>query len=378
MNAKIFFIFLLPLYLYSLSAQSDSNPADKKSSESFELFAKITDPVKKEVFQVSEEFCKNPSDENLIQSLLSEAYANRITNEQYNNIIQILSLHCHAITKESSLSEKKSILASWIKEKNFSNKDLHLSIYDFDNPVQQTDDYTYEASVSQWCSLDLMGISAEMVSNEIIITWIKEGDSWKINDLKYDSDSPLFKNEKRYDMNKNHISNIAIDAQSKKSIDADITIPLVKGNLSDEEFEDFYPGGLIRWSIDKNDNNVFKMYNGFSWQLTETYNYFFIDYGAGIKFNIYLGKSFAISPEISALAKLNIVFSYLAFGFDTEGGSTFHFYSPSGKELFYLRTVYQHTFIFNFDSSSKNKDSNNFNYGKLCFGLGIPLNQKWR
>ena len=99
-------------------------------------------------------------------------------------------------------------------------------------------------------------------------------------------------------MNKKHKSPVLVDARFNKNIDADITIPIVEGNLHNKKLEDYYAGGLLRWSKGNNKNNIFKLYNGFSWQLTDTNNYFFIDFGAGLKFNIFFGNCFAMSLNI--------------------------------------------------------------------------------
>ena len=367
MNNKFFFIILFSLFINPAFAQPESEV--------------VQDAGKTEIIQVTKEFCRKHHKATQIQNFISEEYVNRISTEQYNNIIKMFSIRCDAITEESSLAEKKFILAYWIKEKYFSSDDVRLSLYEFldADAVKKINDTTYETSIHLWAIPDFMDIFLEMYGslnvpeNCIIVTWIKEGDEWKINDIIYDFNSPLYKDERRYDLNKKHKSPVLVDARFNKNIDADITIPIVEGNLHNKKLEDYYAGGLLRWSKGNNKNNIFKLYNGFSWQLTDTNNYFFIDFGAGLKFNIFFGNCFAITPEISAIGKINIVLSQLAFGFDTEGGTTFHFHSISGREAFYFRAFYQHTFLYEFDFNSENKDLNNYNFGKLGFGFGIPI-----
>ena len=369
---QLFFIFIISLFLYPVSAQSDSlSPENSSTNNSENSSQESKDSIEKEISQVTKEFCRKNKKATQIQNFISEEFVNRITTEQYNNIIKMFSIRCDAITEGSSLVEKKYILAYWIKEKYFNLKEAYISYFDFYNSIKKINENSYEANVEQYVTGDALYFPISAPENHILIIWIKEGDEWRINDLKYDFESPLFRNEYRYNMNKNHKSKISVDARFNKNIDADITIPIVEGNL--KNFSDYYAGGILRWNVGNNQNKIFKTYNGFSWQLTDTDNYFFIDLGAGLKFNIFFGDYFSVTPEITALGKINMVFSYLVFGFDTEGGSTFHFYSTSGREMFYLRSFYQHTFLFKFDSSSEDKGLNNFNLGKICFGIGFPI-----
>ncbi len=278
----------------------------------------------------------------------------------------MFSISCDAITEE-----RQYILAYWIKEKYFPSDNHLLIFYESPYSIKKIDDTTYEHSIT----VDLVDLfdSPSAPENHIIVTWLKEDDKWKIKDLKYDKDSPLIRYDRRYDINNTQKVNILIDTKSNRNFDANITFPIVEGNLHNEKLKDFYPGGLLRWNIGKDIDHIVKLYGGLSWQLTDTSNYFFIDIGTGLKFNVLFGNLFAVTPEVSVIGKMNIVLNQLVFGFDTEGGSTFHFHSKNGREIFYLRTFYQHTFLFKHDYNSDYKGLYDFNFGKIGFGVGVPI-----
>jgi len=285
------------------------------------------------------------------QKYISDEFVKSITEIQYNNIIMMFNLENTPIDENSSLEDKKFLLAYYLLEKYRprSSSSYHLK-----------NDWTFKAIGQNYQNIISNTAYSSVKENDIIIDWVKENDNWYIKGMVYDIEAPLHKREKQYNLNKNHISKVIIDGRQEEfsMLCATIPLPFTKENL-----ETYYPGGFFRFKSGR----IFNFIGGCNWQLTDKANYFFLDAGMEARINVFFGNHFSISPEIAAIGKLNLITSEPAAGITGEGGLTFHLINRDGKDSVAIKTFYQKVFIFPF-----RKESNNFDFQAV--GIGIYLN----
>lgn len=284
---------------------------------------------------------------------ISDTYAQSITIVQYNNIIKMFYLKNSPVDENTSVEEKKFILSYFLLEKYRPNK------YDSYGAKK----YLIEdKAASQYKTLISNQSYNSETSNDIYINWIEENGSWYICGMSFHVDAPLYMREVKFDYNRDHVRKVFIAPRHEELVTINGTLPLP---ATEENLEKYYPGLSVKWERGR----TFNFEYGVSWQMTDVANYFFCDAGVGTRFNIFFGDNFSLSPEIAAIAKLNLVTSDPAAGIVGEAGMTFHITSVSGTDLFGIRTFYQHSFIFPFK-----KESDSFNFGAV--GLGFYLNLK--
>ena len=329
-------IFMMAQMLFAGGKGRDSSEKDIRiilSEKICKLFPGDRKPLKKETVLKFADY-------------ISNEFVNGITNVQYNNIIKMFSLDNLPVDESSSFEEKKFILAYYLLEK-YRSRD-----YGYLYPT----DYLKDDKVTGISETKISSGSYSKV-NCILISWINENDNWYIAGMKYSEDSILQVREKIYNFNKDHISKIVIAQRPEELVILGVTCPVP---FTEENYDVYYPGGYIRG---KGGKNIY-FTGGFSWQLTDKANYFFADGGAEVRFNVFFGEKFSISPELTALAKLNLVTSDPSAGITGEGGFTFHFINDGGKDFFAIKPFYQHSFIFPF-----RKESDSFNLGTV--GLAV-------
>lgn len=329
------------------------------------LFAqKINDKSKENDIRIilSEEICKiiplndKPLKRDTVTKFskyISDTYAQSITIVQYNNIIKMFYLKNSPVDENTSVEEKKFILSYFLLEKYRPNE------YDSYGAKK----YLIEdKAASQYKTLISNQSYNPETSNDIYINWIEENGSWYICGMSFHVDAPLYMREVKFDYNRDHVRKVFIAPRHEELVTINGTLPLP---ATEENLEKYYPGLSIKWERGR----TFNFEYGVSWQMTDVANYFFCDAGVETRFNIFFGDNFSLSPEIAAIAKLNLVTSDPAAGIVGEAGMTFHITSASGADFFGIRTFYQHSFIFPF-----RKESDSFNFGAV--GLGFYLNLK--
>lgn len=329
------------------------------------LFAqKINDKSKENDIRIilSEEICKiiplndKPLKRDTVTKFskyISDTYAQSITIVQYNNIIKMFYLKNSPVDENTSVEEKKFILSYFLLEKYRPNE------YDSYGAKK----YLIEdKAASQYKTLISNQSYNPETSNDIYINWIEENGSWYICGMSFHVDAPLYMREVKFDYNRDHVRKVFIAPRHEELVTINGTLPLP---ATEENLEKYYPGLSVKWERGR----TFNFEYGVSWQMTDVANYFFCDAGVGTRFNIFFGDNFSLSPEIAAIAKLNLVTSDPAAGIVGEAGMTFHITSASGADFFGIRTFYQHSFIFPF-----RKESDSFNFGAI--GLGFYLNLK--
>lgn len=329
------------------------------------LFAqKINDKSKENDIRIilSEEICKiiplndKPLKRDTVTKFskyISDTYAQSITIVQYNNIIKMFYLKNSPVDENTSVEEKKFILSYFLLEKYRPNE------YDSYGAKK----YLIEdKAASQYKTLISNQSYNPETSNDIYINWIEENGSWYICGMSFHVDAPLYMREVKFDYNRDHVRKVFITPRHEELVTINGTLPLP---ATEENLEKYYPGLSVKWERGR----TFNFEYGVSWQMTDVANYFFCDAGVGTRFNIFFGDNFSLSPEIAAIAKLNLVTSDPAAGIVGEAGMTFHITSASGADFFGIRTFYQHSFIFPF-----RKESDSFNFGAI--GLGFYLNLK--
>ncbi|WP_318661886.1 hypothetical protein [Treponema sp.] len=329
------------------------------------LFAqKINDKSKENDIRIilSEEICKiiplndKPLKRDTVTKFskyISDTYAQSITIVQYNNIIKMFYLKNSPVDENTSVEEKKFILSYFLLEKYRPNE------YDSYGAKK----YLIEdKAASQYKTLISNQSYNPETSNDIYINWIEENGSWYICGMSFHVDAPLYMREVKFDYNRDHVRKVFIAPRHEELVTINGTLPLP---ATEENLEKYYPGLSVKWERGR----TFNFEYGVSWQMTDVANYFFCDAGVGTRLNIFFGDNFSLSPEIAAIAKLNLVTSDPAAGIVGEAGMTFHITSASGADFFGIRTFYQHSFIFPF-----RKESDSFNFGAV--GLGFYLNLK--
>lgn len=329
------------------------------------LFAqKINDKSKENDIRIilSEEICKiiplndKPLKRDTVTKFskyISDTYAQSITIVQYNNIIKMFYLKNSPVDENTSVEEKKFILSYFLLEKYRPNE------YDSYGAKK----YLIEdKAASQYKTLISNQSYNPETSNDIYINWIEENGSWYICGMSFHVDAPLYMREVKFDYNRDHVRKVFIAPRHEELVTINGTLPLP---ATEENLEKYYPGLSVKWERGR----TFNFEYGVSWQMTDVANYFFCDAGVETRFNIFFGDNFSLSPEIAAIAKLNLVTSDPAAGIVGEAGMTFHITSASGADFFGIRTFYQHSFIFPF-----RKESDSFNFGAI--GLGFYLNLK--
>ncbi|GEM_PF-1223588 len=329
------------------------------------LFAqKINDKSKENDIRIilSEEICKiiplndKPLKRDTVTKFskyISDTYAQSITIVQYNNIIKMFYLKNSPVDENTSVEEKKFILSYFLLEKYRPNE------YDSYGAKK----YLIEdKAASQYKTLISNQSYNPETSNDIYINWIEENGSWYICGMSFHVDAPLYMREVKFDYNRDHVRKVFIAPRHEELVTINGTLPLP---ATEENLEKYYPGLSVKWERGR----TFNFEYGVSWQMTDVANYFFCDAGVETRFNIFFGDNFSLSPEIAAIAKLNLVTSDPAAGIVGEAGMTFHITSASGADFFGIRTFYQHSFIFPF-----RKESDSFNFGAV--GLGFYLNLK--
>ena len=329
------------------------------------LFAqKINDKSKENDIRIilSEEICKiiplndKPLKRDTVTKFskyISDTYAQSITIVQYNNIIKMFYLKNSPVDENTSVEEKKFILSYFLLEKYRPNE------YDSYGAKK----YLIEdKAASQYKTLISNQSYNPETSNDIYINWIEENGSWYICGMSFHTNAPLYMREVKFDYNRDHVRKVFIAPRHEELVTINGTLPLP---ATEENLEKYYPGLSVKWERGR----TFNFEYGVSWQMTDVANYFFCDAGVGTRFNIFFGDNFSLSPEIAAIAKLNLVTSDPAAGIVGEAGMTFHITSASGADFFGIRTFYQHSFIFPF-----RKESDSFNFGAV--GLGFYLNLK--
>ncbi|MBP5587612.1 MAG: hypothetical protein J6X37_02670 [Treponema sp.] len=329
------------------------------------LFAqKINDKSKENDIRIilSEEICKiiplndKPLKRDTVTKFskyISDTYAQSITIVQYNNIIKMFYLKNSPVDENTSVEEKKFILSYFLLEKYRPNE------YDSYGAKK----YLIEdKAASQYKTLISNQSYNPETSNDIYINWIEENGSWYICGMSFHTNAPLYMREVKFDYNRDHVRKVFIAPRHEELVTINGTLPLP---ATEENLEKYYPGLSVKWERGR----TFNFEYGVSWQMTDVANYFFCDAGVGTRFNIFFGDNFSLSPEIAAIAKLNLVTSDPAASIVGEAGMTFHITSASGADFFGIRTFYQHSFIFPF-----RKESDSFNFGAV--GLGFYLNLK--
>ncbi|MCR5387384.1 MAG: hypothetical protein K6E69_09720 [Treponema sp.] len=284
---------------------------------------------------------------------ISDKYAQSITIVQYNNIIKMFYLKNSPVDENTSVEEKKFILSYFLLQKYRQDETLVV----WDKLIEDNTTAEYKTIIS-----DLPNCTTNKTHNDIYITWIEENGSWYICEMSFHVDAPLYMREVKFDYNRDHVRKVFIAPRHEELVTINGTLPLP---ATEENLEKYYPGLSVKWERGR----TFNFEYGVSWQMTDVANYFFCDAGVGTRFNIFFGDNFSLSPEIAAIAKLNLVTSDPAAGIVGEAGMTFHITSASGADFFGIRTFYQHSFIFPF-----RKESDSFNFGAV--GLGFYLNLK--
>lgn len=284
---------------------------------------------------------------------ISDKYAQSITIVQYNNIIKMFYLKNSPVDENTTIEEKKFILSYFLLEKYRPNE------YDSYGAKK----YLIEdKAASQYKTLISNQSYNPETSNDIYINWIEENGNWYIYEMSFHVDAPLYMREVKFNYNRDYIKKVFIAPRHEYLFTATGTVPLP---ATEENLEKYYPGLSVKWERGR----TFNFEYGVSWQMTDVANYFFCDAGVGTRFNIFFGDNFSLSPEIAAIAKLNLVTSDPAAGIVGEAGMTFHITSASGADFVGIRTFFQYSFIFPFK-----KESDSFNFGAV--GLGFYLNLK--
>ena len=284
---------------------------------------------------------------------ISDKYAQSITIVQYNNIIKMFYLKNSPVDENTTIEEKKFILSYFLLQKYRQDETLVVC----DKLIEDNTTAEYKTIIS-----DCPNCTTNKTHNDIYINWIEENGNWYIYEMSFHTNAPLYMREVKFDYNRDHVRKVFIAPRHEYLFTATGTVPLP---ATEENLEKYYPGLSLRG---KNGRNIY-FTGGVSWQMTDVANYFFGDAGVETRFNIFFGDNFSLSPEIAAIAKLNLVTSDPAAGIVGEAGMTFHITSVSGTDLVGIRTFYQHSFIFPF-----RKESDSFNFGAV--GLGFYLNLK--
>lgn len=297
-----------------------------------------------------------------VQKYISNEYAASITYKQFQNMGKMLGIGTWNYTKYDLITDRKYAITCHIVTKYRAVKQNK----DKDDPESTTKFYKYTVdkitkNADNTYSVNFV-CNDEKKNNTIESVWVKEFGIWRIKSISYTPESTDYKNEKKYNIDKDHVSNGFVTANTLCcNMDSyNFMMPLVG-----EDIDSYYFGFSYR--NEDFSKNWATMAYGFSWQYKENLNHLFLEMGASFGFNLFFGNYVTVMPKAGIFVMADVFTSNPAGGWFYDAGVAFRF-GKTNRPVCSVIVSYKDTYVY-----SLRETQGNYNYGSLGIGIEIYI-----